>query len=81
MMARMGDRTSHGGTIVSGDPERISGLRPLARMGDFHACPEHGLNTIIEGDREKILDGKPVARLGDATGCGAIIIGKPQIIC
>lgn len=48
-------------------------MKPVARVGDTHVCPNHGTNKIIAGGGAKI-DGKPVARLGDSCACGATII-------
>ncbi|WP_208354183.1 PAAR domain-containing protein [Pseudaestuariivita rosea] len=48
-------------------------MKPVARVGDTHACPKCGTNTIIQGGRAQV-DGRPIARLGDACACGATII-------
>ncbi len=48
-------------------------MKPVARVGDTHACPNHGTNKIVAGGIAKV-DNKQVARLGDACGCGATII-------
>ncbi len=72
--ARLGDATSHGGTIITGALSVSVDGRPLARMGDLHACPLHGLNPIVSGSPDTLTEGKPNARLGDVTACGAVII-------
>jgi uncharacterized Zn-binding protein involved in type VI secretion len=48
-------------------------MRPVACVGDLHACPVHGPNTVISGG-SALLDGRPVARIGDACACGCVIL-------
>ncbi len=74
--ARMGDKTDHGGQIVSGALRTLVNGRPVARMGDLHLCPisGHGLTRIIEGNLSCMTEGAPNARMGDKTACGATII-------
>ncbi|HEX7382137.1 MAG TPA: PAAR domain-containing protein [Nevskiaceae bacterium] len=72
----VGDRTSHGGTVVGGAPAVTTGGRPVARVGDVVTCPVagHGTNVIASGDPMLIVMGRPVARDGDVTACGATLI-------
>ncbi len=74
--ARLGDASSHGGTIITGSVTTIVNGRPVARMGDMHVCPipGHGVTPIVGGSMNTATDGKPNARMGDVTGCGAVII-------
>lgn len=44
----------------------------IARVGDTHDCPKHGLNPITTGGSGEI-EGRAIARLGDACACGAVI--------
>lgn len=48
-------------------------MLPVARLGDKHACPRHGMNAIVQGGTA-LVDGRPVARVGDKCGCGAVIV-------
>lgn len=49
----------------------------VARVGDKHICPRHGVNVIVEGGSSTV-DGLAVARVGDKCACGAVILeGKP----
>jgi uncharacterized Zn-binding protein involved in type VI secretion len=48
-------------------------MRPIACVGDAHACPVHGPNVISSGGTA-MLDGRPVARIGDPCACGCVII-------
>lgn len=72
--ARLGDITSHGGTIVTGAERTLVDRMPAARMGDLHACPEHGITEIAQGSKKTLIEGKPAARLCDVTDCGAMIV-------
>lgn len=77
---RLGDKTSHGGTVVEASAMSDSGGIGIARMGDKTSCPipGHGTSPIVSGDQTFIVDGKPVARHGDKTGCGATLIAGQQ---
>jgi len=79
--ARLGDATSHGGVIVTGASRTFVNRRPLARLGDLHACPilGHGVNPIVTGSPDTFTEGRPNARIGDVTACGAVIVtGSPD---
>jgi uncharacterized Zn-binding protein involved in type VI secretion len=77
---RLGDKTSHGGVVLTASPLSDSGGIPIARVGDMVACPlpGHTPSVIISGDPTMIVDGKPVARNGDKTSCGASLIASQQ---
>lgn len=79
--ARLGDRSNHGGKIVSGAERTFVNGKPVARMGDKHDCPipGHGTTNIVSGSPDTQTEGRPNARMGDAVGCGArIITGSPD---
>ena len=73
--ARLGDRSSHGGRIVTGARRTYVNGRPAARLGDLHVCPLpfHGTTRIVTGSTKTFIEGRPAARMGDRTGCGARI--------
>ena len=75
---RLGDKTSHGGSVLEGSPHSDSGGIAIARLGDKVSCPKHGNGTIASGDQTMIVDGKPAARDGDKTSCGATLIAGQQ---
>ncbi|AQR68823.1 MULTISPECIES: PAAR domain-containing protein [Janthinobacterium] len=77
---RLGDKTSHGGTVLEASAVSDSGGIGMARVGDKVACPlpGHGVCPIVSGDSSFIVDGKPVARHGDKTSCGALLIASQQ---
>lgn len=74
--ARLGDTSSHGGTVITGSVTTIVNGRPVARMGDMHVCPipGHGVTPIVSGSLDTATDGRPNARMGDMAGCGAVIV-------
>ena len=76
---RLGDRTTHGGRVVSCKAEhfKVNG-RPAACVGDKCLCPMpgHGTCTIIEGDSRHTIDGRPVAYEGHKTSCGATLLAS-----
>ena len=74
--ARLGDRSSHGGVIITAAMRTVVNGMPLARMGDLHACPipGHGVTPIVTGSLDTITEGMPNARIGDVTACGAVIV-------
>ncbi len=79
-LIRLGDKTSHGGTVIEASAHTGSGDLAVARVGDKTTCPirNHGTTPIISGDPTLIIDGKPAARDGDKTGCGAVLIATQQ---
>ncbi len=74
--ARLGDSSSHGGTIVSAAARTLVDGIPAARMGDLHSCPVpfHGMTQIVQGAGKTLIEGRPAARMGNITGCGAVIV-------
>jgi uncharacterized Zn-binding protein involved in type VI secretion len=77
-LIRLGDKTTHGGTVVEASTmSDIDGVG-IARMGDRTVCPMHGPQPIVSGDQTFIVDGKAAARHGDMTGCGAKLIAGQQ---
>jgi uncharacterized Zn-binding protein involved in type VI secretion len=77
-LIRLGDKTSHGGSVVEASQHSDSGGIAIARLGDKTSCPIHGSGTIASGDTTMIVDGKAVARHGDKTSCGATLIAGQQ---
>lgn len=75
----VGDKTSHGGTVVEGAPTASTHGKLIARVGDKVTCPKCGPTTIAEGDDTMIVMGRPVARDGDKTACGAKLIAGQDV--
>lgn len=74
-IARVGDTSSHGGTIISGASKTFVNGKQVARVGDMHSCPiaGHGTTAITSGSTTVFIEGAAVARIGDSIGCGAVI--------
>jgi uncharacterized Zn-binding protein involved in type VI secretion len=71
-VSRLGDKSDHGGEIITATTKlHISGV-PLARTGDIHRCPEHG-DTPITARSTMCYDNLAVAHVGAVAGCGAVI--------
>lgn len=71
----LGDKTDHGGTVITASGHAQTGGRNIACVGDKVKCPRHKDDeTIVTGDASLLIDGKPVAREGDKTSCGATLI-------
>jgi len=77
-LIRLGDKTSHHGTVVEASQFSDSGGIGIARVGDKVNCPRHSNVTIASGDPTMLVDGRPVARDGDKTSCGATLIASQQ---
>lgn len=74
----LGDRTSHGGVVVSGDPARVVDGQPIARVGDMVTCPRCKCVASIVTSRFPVAlgHGNPVAYDGDMTSCGATLYSR-----
>jgi uncharacterized Zn-binding protein involved in type VI secretion len=74
---RLGDKTSHGGTILEGSPADICMGKPIAYIGHKVQCPKcKGAFPIIEGALTTTFYGKGVALAGMKTACGAVLIAS-----
>lgn len=72
----VGDKTSHGGIVLTGSPRITQNGRAAARKGDRVSCPLCGDNQIVEGN-PNICDGSlPMAFHGYKTACGATLIAS-----
>ncbi|MDT4825694.1 PAAR domain-containing protein [Achromobacter agilis] len=75
---RKGDRTSHGGVVVTGDETVMIFGQPMARLGDRVTCPKcNGTHTIVEGAAGVSSD-RRTALEGMKTSCGATLIASQQ---
>lgn len=55
-LIRLGDKTSHGGTVVEASTHSTTGGKGIARMGDKATCPLHGTTSIASGDSRPLPD-------------------------
>jgi len=72
----VGDRTSHGGGVITGSATDAIAGRAIACLGDLVSCPKHGVNRIVEGDPATLVNGRPVALAGHRAACGCTLIGS-----
>lgn len=73
----LGDKTSHGGTVITCSPFSDTHGKGWARVGDMAACPRcKGVFPIAQGDASLTDDGKAVAYHGCKTACGATLIAS-----
>jgi uncharacterized Zn-binding protein involved in type VI secretion len=71
----LGDKTDHGGTVISGDFTFIINGKSVARVGDMTVCPKcKGTFPITTGAEDMISMGQAPARHGDKTACGATLL-------
>ncbi|TCW00155.1 PAAR domain-containing protein [Biostraticola tofi] len=76
---RIGDKTTHGGTVLTGSSGVVFGGIPVACVGDSVSCPKHKKTTIIEGDSSANINGKAIALHGHRCGCGCTLISSLPI--
>jgi uncharacterized Zn-binding protein involved in type VI secretion len=76
--ARVGDISTHGGTITGpGEATVLIGGRPAAVVTDVHVCalppPGHQptASPFAAGSNSVLIGGKPAIRVGDTCTCGA----------
>lgn len=75
---RIGDKTTHGGSVLTGSGTMKFGGVGVARKGDNVSCPKdgHGATTIVEGNPNYLDQGAPVAFQGHKCGCGCTLISS-----
>ncbi|UXY16648.1 PAAR domain-containing protein [Chitiniphilus purpureus] len=75
----LGDKTSHGGTVVSAQSPMTFDGKPIATIGDMTVCPQcKGSFAIVQGGGNISLLGRQLAREGDKTACGAVLLAGGQ---
>lgn len=74
----VGDATTHGGRVITGQQNCLANGKPVAVVGDKVTCPHksHGLCSIVQGHPTITVNGKPVAFHGSVTSCGAKLISS-----
>lgn len=73
----LGDRTSHGGTVITADYTFDIHGKYVARVGDLTVCPRcKGRFPITSGAPDMQALGQAVARDGDRTACGATLVSR-----
>ncbi|WMY72553.1 PAAR domain-containing protein [Buttiauxella selenatireducens] len=74
----LGDKTTHGGVVISASSSMIVNGKKVALVGDKVSCPIpfHGVNAIIEGSPEWMSDGKAIVVDGCKCQCGCQVISS-----
>jgi uncharacterized Zn-binding protein involved in type VI secretion len=75
----VGDKTDHGGVVLTGSSITLIDGKPVACVGDTVSCPRkgHGGTTVIAtGSSGMAIDSRMVARHGDKTACGATLLSS-----
>ncbi len=75
----LGDKTDHGGVVITASGNTIADGKGIACVGDKVTCPKsgHGGTTVIvTGDPTVVIDGRQAARHGDKTACGATLLAS-----
>lgn len=70
----VGDKTSCGGTVVTGSASSTVNGKGIARAGDKIVCKKSCV--IINGNLTEIIDGAPMALHGAQTSGGCICLSK-----
>jgi uncharacterized Zn-binding protein involved in type VI secretion len=86
--ARVGDTTTHGGTIVGpGMPTVMIGGMPAAVAGDMHVCSlppnahQPTASPFPSGSPTVTVGGVPLLRTTDTCVCGAMAaVGAPTVM-
>ncbi|MDR2093315.1 MAG: PAAR domain-containing protein [Azoarcus sp.] len=75
----LGDRTSHGGEVISGHAGKTIDGIPVATVGCLVTCPKcGGTHEIVSGSESASYLGLALAREDDVTSCGATLISGGQ---
>lgn len=76
----IGDKTSHGGTVITCSPFSSTEGKGWARVGDMVSCPRcKGVFPIVQGDTAFRDDGHAVSYDGCKTACGAVLISSQML--
>lgn len=74
---KVGDTTTHGGTVLIGIDALHYGPVAVAGLGDLVFCPRcKGEFPIVEGSDFLMYEGKKIALEGMLTACGARLIAS-----
>lgn len=76
----LGDKTSHGGSVITCAQTTDTLGKGWARVGDMVACPRcKGIFPISQGDNSLKDDGRAVAYHGCKVACGAVLISSQML--
>jgi uncharacterized Zn-binding protein involved in type VI secretion len=72
----LGDKTTHGGEVISASSTSIVNGKPVALVGDKVSCPIHGENSVKEGGVGWTENGLEMVVNGCRSECGAELISS-----
>lgn len=74
----LGDKTTHGGEVISASSTTIVNGKPVALVGDEVRCPlpGHGVCRIVEGCPDWSEGGRAMVVNGCRCECGAQLISS-----
>ncbi len=76
----IGDKTNHGGTVITASTISATNGKGWARVGDMVSCPRcKGVFPIAQGDNGLRTEGRAVAYDGCKTACGALLISSQTL--
>jgi uncharacterized Zn-binding protein involved in type VI secretion len=76
----IGDKTDHGGTVITCSQLSSTDGKGWARVGDMVSCPRcKGIFPIAQGDNGFRTEGRAVAYDGCKTACGAVLISSQTV--
>lgn len=74
----LGDKTTHGGTVITASSTHIHRGKPVALVGDEVSCPlpGHGVSAIIEGCPDWSEQGRALVIDGCRAQCGCRLLSS-----
>lgn len=74
----LGDKTTHGGKVISASSNMTVDGKKVALVGDLVSCPiiGHGTNPIVEGSPHRTFNGRAVVVNGSKCQCGCAVISS-----
>lgn len=73
----LGCPSTHNGTVITASGDVFYGFDGVARIGDKHSCPVHGITTIVATPQSiYFVNNRLVAVQGAQAGCGAVLKGN-----
>ncbi|MCW8276431.1 PAAR domain-containing protein [Pseudomonas sp. PCH199] len=74
----LGDKTTHGGEVISASSTTFVQGKPVALVGDEVSCPipGHGVNPIVEGCADWSENDRAMVINGCRSECGCQVISS-----
>jgi len=67
---RLGDKSNHGGKIITSSTDTLCNGRGITRAYDLHSCPipGHGITPMVTFSGDSFCNGRGIVREGDKAG-------------